>query len=320
MKIFIAAGMIALGFSCSAHAVINTSLGKYENVIYNSVKQDTKGNKYFGSRYAFDNNISYAKQNNMAYAAYVGSKNIIEVTAFKKFTVFQLNGVVAANMFGDSKLGTMSSRSVVLSKELWKVGPINLSKGSGLKKTFWTTKDSSGKEIYSTYRSKTATFYLPIGPIPFTVNAGLAGTIGVSGLLQNRRTSELDLAFRYGPFSDLDAIAYAYVNLVVARGGAYADLTLIGAKQQVAANAVFSPSQGRAYLNFSLPGRINTLDGKVSLYGDVIAVKYCYYKVWGVKVWYPCGTYWKRAVNYVLASWGGYTYNWNLFNWTKEFI
>jgi len=300
----------------NAFSATNTGLGPFSNKLKTWNKSDKSGNSWINASYKLAGDISYEKLGNVPYAAYAGSNNNTKVTVMKKsFTVAEINGQVAANAFSNSYLAQLKTNSTVVGKKLWSITK-NVGKSEADRtQTIWSTKDSSGKEKYRAHKRFTKTFLLPLGPIPFQVEAGGEGEIGITGNLKRLKGVIPKISFGFGPYADLAGIVAARVSVVVARGGVEANVRLIRITQMLTSALTLDTAAKQAVFDFNLPGNIRSLDGKVKFTGDTRAVKTC--KVGFVRL--PCGFTWTQVLSKTIINWTGISKSWNLYSYKKTF-
>ncbi|MDH5546711.1 MAG: hypothetical protein OEZ43_14055 [Gammaproteobacteria bacterium] len=291
----------------NAFAVAVSHFGPYDVKITTAKKADKFGNKYFGSNYETGFDISYAQQAGIPYAFHAGTNNFVNVKVLKDWSVANVSGKAAVNIFSPTALAHYDYNVQILSKTYWSANKDILS-GSD-----WSTKDALGKETQVLWTQTTTSIPIPLGPIPFNIQAGLRGEAGAKGSLNFKQLASSQLTFNYGPYAKLDAIVNGNVSLAFARGGIYGWLTLLGIEQNMAASALVNVTG--ATLSAGLPGQVNSLKGEIGVFGDVKNVKLC--SKWGIK--YPCGTYWTTIYKATMISFGGIVQKWNLKQYSQSF-
>lgn len=124
-----------------------------------------------------------------------------------------------------------------------------------------------------------------IGPVPVTLSASGAGTIGITG---NLSYGSATLAAAAKPYGILNASASASINLVVASAGVTANLQLINAAVPATASLKFLTSNQFQY-TVDVDSTVSSLSGNV--------------QAWA-KVWYVFGS---KKWTTTIASWSGVT-------------
>jgi hypothetical protein len=124
-----------------------------------------------------------------------------------------------------------------------------------------------------------------IGPVPVTLAASGAGTIGITG---NLSYGSATLAAAAKPYGILNASASASINLVVASAGVTANLQLINAAVPATASLKFLTTNQFQY-TVDVDSTVSSLSGNV--------------QAWA-KVWYVFGS---KKWTTTIASWSGVT-------------
>ena len=309
--------------NATAQAATNRSLGPFDTKILSKEAKDSLGNKHFGAGYRFFYDISYQtdETNNVPYAVYIGTANKVDVTAFEKHTLLQLDAHFVLNEAHPTQLGEFKRKIVLFKKVYWpdpKKEHIRYSENTV--NAIWSSQDSENNELYKVYKEYSKRINLPIGPIPFVIAVGYKGTAGIVGHLETRTPENINVDFKLGPEADLSAITEAGVNIIVARGNATSNLKLIGIGQYVESNIELAPIlRHSAAFKFELPGKFESMSGSVKLKGEVRKIKKCSKKIFGKKIKYPCGLRWEKVADKTLASWKGFVRNYSLFSYEKKF-
>lgn len=169
-----------------------------------------------------------------------------------------------------------------------------------------------------------------IAGIGLTASLCLDGSAGITNALSITAASggipEFAESTSYGlieasitPAVAMGMTATASVDLAVIVGGISGNLTIITTSLPATADLAWGLVDGPALLTTYSAGldlENTLLSGTVSVFVNQYAVSWC--SSWGVS--YPCGGGWANIVSQPLVSFGGYTYNYELLNYSGSIL
>jgi hypothetical protein len=245
----------------------------------------------------------------------------------------------------DNTAGMTISSKYVGSRDIikgWAKGHVNLTKGWGYDyglttfgKKIWGGAESKNygykktwKSSKSWSKSKGWSFTFWAGPVPLSVEFGFKGsanvgygfTLAVTGTDGKKCGGVVTLTPYVKPGASLSGYAEAGVNLLIAKGGVGASITIIsgnvplvllGKITATIAGKGSKPVTVTAQAKVDLDYSITTLSGKV----------YAYAKLWKVscKNWRPwsCSSGYKTVWQGNIFSFSGYTWKYPIYTYNK---
>ncbi|MEK6750470.1 MAG: hypothetical protein AABY83_14925 [Pseudomonadota bacterium] len=326
----------ALGFfvlflsASSASAVINTfpdpnNFTPYPLTYATDTSTDTFGNSNININYRLDSAVTYDQETNpsgsmVPYAAlaHTGGSVNVKMWDYTKVVVRVDPSYVGANIYASSGVIRFKSNVKVLGIDVW-----SLEKNYGNVTTnIWNSKDpQTGKEILSKWASFGANIWTFVAIVPVNLFYGFNGEVGISGRVDNTWTVSTDpanqaigsiaLTGSFGPYAFLDAVASATVDAVAFAAALQGSLRLIGIQQNFSTTVKIDPKY-KVTLSASLPGKLDTLSGRLDLIGYTWSIDWC--RGW-LGIPYPCGAHWAEVGRETLISWGSAgTLTWNKWN------
>lgn len=278
--------------------------GPYDIKVLNWRLNKMYGNEWFGAGYVIGPDISYRTNEiggkTIPTAFYAGTEFSVPITILKKdtslFSVFQ-----KADFDIDDILGSAYDYgATVLEYRIWgqRYGLKQDTEGNPEPFIIWKSTDANDNERFAKrqkFFEKTWPFVVVC--VPITVKAVVNGEVGIRGKAEIGNENKLTLGG--GPYARLLATAEGERHLGAAKAGVGGNLVLVEVGQKAQAFFQLLPAAQKAIVGFSAPLYIESLSGKIYLFGE--RLKWKWWK------WY-----WTRG-KATLIEWGGH--RWAEHHW-----